>query len=241
MNIESKREKQIKMLSKKIAESVDPGQIEQLLFTIILLKNYRNSTAVEHNHDQISSSELEVKFIGGLEKLVKTNDPEEVPILYEEVFPLLLSVRKRKRQNKQRKSPVASFKDRLANTVLRDVFSRIVLEGDKSNTLIITLDKQKNYYFQFTAAKGNPEIYCEAVSNFFLSEENAISEKKKNWLCNNGWIPPISSIQHPNYYRTENLTTDNNWHGFHKLLKSTSLEVYETPLNGQTHFELFFQ
>ena len=68
--------------------------------------------------------------------------------------------------------------------MIADALRRVQEEGGKRNFVVFTTG---SYYIQFAARKDGSEFYVEAVSNRFLSPDNALSSEQIERLKSLGW------------------------------------------------------
>ncbi len=228
---------------------VDESKIEGLLNTLYYLRTPSEFKTIEEIKAQDKEwipHEVENDFKKMISQLVLAKSIPEVEIGVEKGIDLLEWIRKDEKRPNVIKAPREHKKNEtirgnLSEYNLKKLFQKIQNEGYSDNVLILRLDNSRNYYLQFLAAKNSNMIFCEAVSNFYLTEEHALSKKKQMALINNGWEPPISYEEKSNYYREQNLNMENNWLAFKKLLEWTALEIYNAPISPKTSFTLFLQ
>ena len=65
------------------------------------------------------------------------------------------------------------------------VIEAIIYAGETSNFGIFNLGG--NYYIQIIGNRGDYELYCEAVSNYYLEETALLSQEQENQLFALGW------------------------------------------------------
>ncbi len=78
------------------------------------------------------------------------------------------------------------------NTALiKTAINKILKEGGDSNYFVI--DITKDYYIQAASSKGAEDVFCEAVSNQYLSKESKLTDEQLAKLKQIGWNTPTES------------------------------------------------
>lgn len=78
------------------------------------------------------------------------------------------------------------------NTALiKTAINKILKEGGDSNYFVI--DITKDYYIQAASSKGAEDVFCEAVSNQYLSKESKLTDEQLTKLKQIGWNTPTES------------------------------------------------
>ena len=113
-----------------------------------------------------------------------------------------------------------------------NAIEEITTEGGEQNFCIIYLTE--DYYLQFTGSKGSNELYCEAVSNQFLSKELQLSSTQNQQLLDLGW----SEADFGNYSRSFRLQAGDAKMQLIKFNMETAKDVYKAPINDDTEFTI---
>jgi hypothetical protein len=111
-----------------------------------------------------------------------------------------------------------------------DILQEITSEGGDNNHFIIHLND--DYYIQFTGQKGNPDVYCEAVSNLFLEEKVKLTEAKEQQMLDLGWS------QDMNYSKEAILNTAADFVKLGEWVQKTATEVYGIKITEDTELTI---
>ncbi|MEA5260403.1 hypothetical protein VB264_21565 [Arcicella aquatica] len=108
------------------------------------------------------------------------------------------------------------------HSLIKTAIHKILKEGGDSNYFVI--DITKDYYIQAASSKGAEDVFCEAVSNQYLSQASKLSADQLNKLKEIGWHQPTES--NVNFFLE--LPADNNASidFLTNFLASTIKEVY---------------
>jgi hypothetical protein len=123
----------------------------------------------------------------------------------------------------------------IKTTYMENVISaieEITTEGGDQNFCIIYLTE--DYYLQFTSQKGSNEIYCEAVSNQFLSQDLHLTEAQEDQLFDLGWEEPDFG----NYYTNMRIGTSESKMKLIEFIMDTAKKVYGHPITEDTEFTI---
>jgi hypothetical protein len=121
--------------------------------------------------------------------------------------------------------------------VIADTLKKLQTEGGMGNFAIFKADEKKNYYIQFSGAKGEPSLYAEAVSNDFLQPENKISNEKSQVLLKKGW----KSEQGRNYQKIFPANTDEERKNIEEEILILFRDVYDVENTCKIEEEIIFQ
>ena len=102
-----------------------------------------------------------------------------------------------------------------------DLIETIIYEGGNNNFVILGLSS--DYYIQIAAAKGAYEVYCEAVSNYYLEEENWLQGKQIEWLEKLNW----NLKEDENYSLSHSVDSENSRELLAKLIVDTAMQAYK--------------
>ncbi|MEA5403400.1 hypothetical protein VB776_10765 [Arcicella sp. DC2W] len=75
--------------------------------------------------------------------------------------------------------------------LIKTAINKILKEGGDSNYFVI--DITKDYYIQAASSKGAEDVFCEAVSNQYLSKESKLTDEQLAKLKQIGWNTPTES------------------------------------------------
>lgn len=76
-------------------------------------------------------------------------------------------------------------------SLIKNAILKILKEGGDSNYFVI--DITKDYYVQAASSKGASDVFCEAVSNKYLSKESMLSDNQLDTLKQIGWSIPTEN------------------------------------------------
>ncbi len=102
-----------------------------------------------------------------------------------------------------------------------ELIEQMIYKGGRSNFAIIHL--KEDYYMQMAAGKGDYEIYCEAVSNYYLEEKTCLNESQQKTLENLNWK---LNGNEGNFSMTFSVDSENARKTLAELLLRTAKEVY---------------
>jgi hypothetical protein len=108
-------------------------------------------------------------------------------------------------------------------------------KGGENNFVI--LKAGRNYYIQFATSTGQSELYAEAVSNHYLSPENALSDDQIAVLESLGWMPQMNG----NHYRNWEADSDERRVEIARQVIRTFMEVYGIPSDIHLEMELVLE
>ena len=111
-----------------------------------------------------------------------------------------------------------------------DTLQEITSEGGDGNYFIIHLND--DYYIQFTGQKGNPDVYCEAVSNHFLEEKAKLTAVQEQQMLDLGWE------QDMNYSKEAILNTAADFVKLGEWIQKTATEVYGIKITEDTELTI---
>lgn len=100
----------------------------------------------------------------------------------------------------------------------------VIYRGDADNFVIFHLN-DNGAYIQFLAAKGDYEIYCEAVHNDYLEKSDQLNDSQISTLKNLGWLNPVGINE--NYHLTHQVDSEKSRLDLAKLLWKTAVLVYK--------------
>jgi hypothetical protein len=115
----------------------------------------------------------------------------------------------------------------------------IQTKGGYGNFVIFEVDKQANYYIQFTGQKGNPVLYAEAASNQVIKTSLQLSHQQQTQIEALGWSPPSPGMM--NYFRDWLASSDDDLLAIAKVVIQTFNTGYKinpnTPLTANLNLE----
>ncbi len=120
--------------------------------------------------------------------------------------------------------------------VILDSIEDIIYYGDKDNFFIIHLGE---YYIQMAASRGDYEVYCEAVCNYYLHKEDHLEETQIQKLLRLGWSPP--ERQEQNYFLNHKVDSESERTALAELILMTSGLVYDWPIIKPENINLNLQ
>ncbi len=131
------------------------------------------------------------------------------------------------------KSPMAAELEREVDeierlaivTALRRLMAYHDLEDYREKFVVIRADPARNYYVQFAADRGG--LFCEAVHNMYLEDEDKLTSDQVGELLDLGWNPPDLADQ--NLYRTFQPDGDDDLRAIAVLSIRALREVYRVP------------
>ena len=97
----------------------------------------------------------------------------------------------------------------------------VIYQGGDSN--YVTFDINDTYYIQISASKGDHEIYCEAVSDYYLQKSEYLSDHQISALKKEGWLRDFNS---ENYHMIYQVDSEKSRLDLAKLLWKTAVLVY---------------
>jgi|GEM_PF-260012 len=109
---------------------------------------------------------------------------------------------------------------------------RLLTEGGAGNYLVASVG---DVYVQFSASRGEQQIYCEAVSNQFLPRNLQLSEDKISQLRGLGFEIGRDS---PNFSRTCYIVDSQELREIARTALSILSDVYGIPPSSMIQFEL---
>ncbi|MDF1696250.1 MAG: hypothetical protein P1U56_10475 [Saprospiraceae bacterium] len=109
--------------------------------------------------------------------------------------------------------------DQNSINTIRSIIETLIFEGGEDNFCTITLGE---YYIQLACSKGSLEIYCEAVSNYYL--EDPLTEDQKDTLIQLNWDDSV--IENGNYFRSHPIDSESSREELAHLLFQTAKQVY---------------
>lgn len=115
---------------------------------------------------------------------------------------------------------------------LLNLIEDLLYKGNEENFATLSFDEE--YYIQLAGGKGTTDLYCEAVSNYYLKKEHLyLSQTQKETLGKLGWQRTKSGAG--NYYQTRKVRDDKGKAALVALLYKTMKEVYgQETLNLET-------
>lgn len=105
---------------------------------------------------------------------------------------------------------------------IAESLKQIASDGGDGNFVIIQFGM--NYYLQCAQVKGDAEILCEAVSNYYLPEEDHLDKNSQDKLIALGWSAYVKGYNHT--MLEQNCTNEDHLR-LAQLLIQTANEVYE--------------
>lgn len=121
--------------------------------------------------------------------------------------------------------------------VMAQSLKQVQEEGGQANAVIFTADPERNYYVQFAGAKGQPELYAEAVSNQYIPQAYALSDEQSAQLEAMGW-----SLQPGgNYIREFEASSDDERMAIAKEVLRVFVEVYGVSADAYIDANLILQ
>jgi type III secretion system-like peptide-binding chaperone len=112
---------------------------------------------------------------------------------------------------------------------------RLVTEGDSSNFLIVSIG---DAYVQFSAGKGDKDVYCEAVSNSYLPPTRLLTFEKASRIRAMGFEEPSDG---GNFSRTSDLSTREAAYELAKATCRIFSEVYDCSADSTFKYELVLE
>lgn len=114
------------------------------------------------------------------------------------------------------------MKKSMDTTLIKTAINKIIKEGGDNNYFVI--DITRDYYIQAASSKGAAEVFCEAVSNQYLSKEVLLSTEKLEKLKQIGWNTPT---EHNVNFSIEKPANDNKAiEALANFIGTTITEVY---------------
>ena len=104
----------------------------------------------------------------------------------------------------------------------------LLLRANGDDFIIVIGDSEANYYTQCFAEEGS--FWCEAVSNEFLNESDALNADQTSLLASLGWNPP--GTDRPNWWCVQQSVED-----VAALMVRTLGDVYGVPLDSPLEIE----
>ena len=111
---------------------------------------------------------------------------------------------------------------------------RVQALGGNSNFVIFELSKDKNYYIQIAAEKGNPKLYIEAAANTYLEKVHQLDKEKLAKLKSLGWNDPVDAKS--NYFINSLVHNEQDRKSTACRIIQTFIDVYDYDL--QTEFSV---
>lgn len=102
------------------------------------------------------------------------------------------------------------------------LIEQLIYKGGKSNFVIIHLNT--DYYIQMAAARGDYELYCEAVSDYYLMDRQVLSNTQKDTLAQLNWNAPQDT--EANYILTHQVDSEQSRAALADLILRTAQDVY---------------
>ena len=110
--------------------------------------------------------------------------------------------------------------------LLLSIIEKVIYEGGKNNFAIIPANAA--YYLQIAAARGDYDLYCEAVSNNYLEGEDMLVPAQEEQLAALGWYHPQSAAG--NFYLHHPVNSETARIALAELFEQTLLEVYHASM-----------
>lgn len=121
--------------------------------------------------------------------------------------------------------------------VMAQTLKQLQEEGGEANAVIFTADPERNTYIQFAGAKGQPQLYGEAVSNQYIPSEYALDDEQSALLETMGW-----SLQPGgNYVRQFEASSDDERMAIAKEVLRAFIEVYGVSAGAYIDANLILQ
>lgn len=111
---------------------------------------------------------------------------------------------------------------KLEREVIIAAIEQILYKGGKSNFVIFNLNS--DYFIQIAAGRGDYEIYCEAISDNYLTEEKILTKAQKDALSNLNWNDPKNSED--NYHMKYKVHSELKRKELAALILKTANQVY---------------
>ena len=115
-----------------------------------------------------------------------------------------------------------------------NAINAIRMKGGEGNYLIIELST--DYYLQLACAKDSDEIFCEAVSNNFISLPKHLDTNKQNRLVEIGWEKPVKKKD--NYSKTVIIKNDLDVITLVEKMLITASEIYNVAEIKESMFDM---
>ncbi|MBB6005553.1 TY-Chap domain-containing protein [Arcicella rosea] len=120
------------------------------------------------------------------------------------------------------------------NTALIKIaINKILKEGGDSNYFVI--DITKDYYIQAASSKGAEDVFCEAVSNQYLSKESKLSEEQLAKLKQIGWNTPTEN--NVNFFIERPANNNAAIEALANFISTTISTVYSTDALSKESFQ----
>lgn len=118
-------------------------------------------------------------------------------------------------------------------TLIKTAISKILKEGGDSNYFVI--DITKDYYIQAASSKGAEDVFCEAVSNQYLSKESKLSEEQLAKLKQIGWNTPTEN--NVNFFIERPANNNATIESLANFISNTISTVYSTEALSKESFQ----
>lgn len=119
-------------------------------------------------------------------------------------------------------------------TLILAIIEELITKGLDENFAIFNLSK--DYYIQISAVKNDTEVYCEAVSNNYLPENNQLTMPQINQLKNLNWQEPASPQD--NYSNNFPINSESEKTALVNYLMETATTVYNCEIITQKMVEI---
>lgn len=127
--------------------------------------------------------------------------------------------------------------DKLINkNLIISMIETLIYHGNDEEYGNVALLHLDGYYMQFLSRKGAYEIYCEAVSNYYLDEHESLNESQINQLLTLGWQTPKDG--EGNFFMNYKIDSEKARENLAEIIVKTSQEVYHLPFLEEDHLEL---
>jgi hypothetical protein len=119
-------------------------------------------------------------------------------------------------------------------TLMLAIIEELITKGLDENFAIFNLSK--DYYIQISAVKNDTEVYCEAVSNNFLPENNQLTMPQINQLKSLNWQEPSSPQE--NYSNNFPINSASEKTALVNYLMETATTVYNCEIITEKMVEI---
>lgn len=116
------------------------------------------------------------------------------------------------------------------------VLRRLVEEGGDNNFAIFWGDRERDYYAQVAATRGEPTLYGEAVGNSSLKKKYQFDESRTIQMEFIGWKRPGGG--EPNFWRNWSPASDEERDAVAGMILRTLTEMYGVGREQEIEVEL---
>ncbi|NDJ55249.1 MAG: hypothetical protein GYB68_19430 [Chloroflexi bacterium] len=124
---------------------------------------------------------------------------------------------------------------------LVSLLARIQTEG-AGGALVLVANQEHNIYVQVAAISQQPDLWLEAVSNDFISQDMQLSSAQQQQLIDLGWSLPSAGQRQsqPNYVQEVQAHDDDTRRKAVELLLLTLQQAYDIPGSTMLSVQVIF-